>query len=187
MLCHSVCADNNISQNKLSGIRLKTVRKTLLHTAEIRRHLIGNIGEREYEKKNASGIEILKYKMLLVGMVNVLVLSALSGIQGAGYLGISLMVLTLLVFRLLCHSVCADNNRALANRTVDALYCDTILRERLRASLSNIKDVIRISANLALGEIKPKDVLALNSSLHATTGAISTFAEVCRPSECMFY
>lgn len=49
------------------------------------------------KKKNASGIEILKYKMLLVGMVNVLVLSALSGIQGAGYLGISLMVLTLLI------------------------------------------------------------------------------------------
>lgn len=50
---------------------------------------------------------------------------------------------------------------------VDALYCDTIMRERLRTSLSNVKDVIRISANLALGEIKPKDVLALNLSLHA--------------------
>lgn len=50
---------------------------------------------------------------------------------------------------------------------VDALYGDTILRERLRSTLSQVKDVVRISANLALGEIKPKDVTALNISFHA--------------------
>lgn len=50
---------------------------------------------------------------------------------------------------------------------VDALYGDTITREKLRSALSCIKDIVRISANLALGEIKPKDVLALNSSFHA--------------------
>ncbi len=50
---------------------------------------------------------------------------------------------------------------------VDALYTDTIMRERLRTSLANVRDIVRISANLSLGEIKPKDVLALNSSLHA--------------------
>lgn len=50
---------------------------------------------------------------------------------------------------------------------VDALFCDTIMRERIRSAMSDVKDVVRISANLALGEIKPKDVLALNQSFHA--------------------
>ncbi len=50
---------------------------------------------------------------------------------------------------------------------VEVLFKDSILRERLRARLVNIKDVVRISANLALGEIKPKDALALNTSFHA--------------------
>lgn len=50
--------------------------------------------------------------------------------------------------------------------SVDTLYKDTILRERLRGQLAQIKDIVRISANLALGEIKPKDVIALNVSFH---------------------
>lgn len=48
---------------------------------------------------------------------------------------------------------------------VDVLYSDTITRERLSSAMSGIKDIVRISANLALGEIKPKDVVALGSSL----------------------
>ena len=50
---------------------------------------------------------------------------------------------------------------------VDVLYRNTIVREGLRSALSRIKDVTRISGNLALGEIKPKDVLALGASLRA--------------------
>ena len=50
---------------------------------------------------------------------------------------------------------------------VEALYKDTITREGLRSELSRVKDVLRIAANLAIGAIKPKDVLALNASLHA--------------------
>jgi len=50
---------------------------------------------------------------------------------------------------------------------VDALFSDSITRERLRGTLSDVKDVQRISSNLALGEIKPKDLAALNVSLHA--------------------
>lgn len=50
---------------------------------------------------------------------------------------------------------------------VEVLYKDTILREKLRSSLSEVKDILRISSSLSLGEIKPKDVLALNSSFHA--------------------
>lgn len=49
------------------------------------------------KKMNSSAIELFKNKMLLVGMVNILVLSAMLGIQGAGYLGISLAVLVLLI------------------------------------------------------------------------------------------
>ena len=48
---------------------------------------------------------------------------------------------------------------------VDVLYSDTITRERLSSAMSGIKDIVRISANLALGEIKPKDVVMLGSSL----------------------
>lgn len=50
---------------------------------------------------------------------------------------------------------------------VQDLYKDTIVRERLRASLSGIKDIVRISANLALGAIKPKDAVALDAALKA--------------------
>ncbi|MBD5131727.1 MAG: DNA mismatch repair protein MutS [Clostridiales bacterium] len=50
---------------------------------------------------------------------------------------------------------------------VGELYGNTISRERFRTALSDIKDIVRISSNLALGDIKPKDVLALNSSFHA--------------------
>ena len=50
---------------------------------------------------------------------------------------------------------------------VEVLYSDTIRRETLRRNLSQIKDIIRISANLALGEIKSKDVVALGQSLCA--------------------
>lgn len=49
------------------------------------------------KKMNSSAIELFQYKMLVVGMINILVLSAMLGIQGAGYLGISLAVLTFLV------------------------------------------------------------------------------------------
>lgn len=54
------------------------------------------------KKKNASATDVLKYKMLLIGMINILVLSALLGIQGAGYLGISLMILA---FPVSLHSI----------------------------------------------------------------------------------
>lgn len=47
------------------------------------------------KKISASAMESFKYKMLLLGMVNVLVVSAMSGILGAGYLGISLAMLVL--------------------------------------------------------------------------------------------
>lgn len=50
---------------------------------------------------------------------------------------------------------------------VDAICSDTITREKLRTALSGIKDIVRISANLALGEIKQKDALALGASFHA--------------------
>ena len=52
-------------------------------------------------------------------------------------------------------------------QAVDELFGNTILRERLRSALVPVKDIIRISANLALGEIKTKDVLALGTSLIA--------------------
>lgn len=48
---------------------------------------------------------------------------------------------------------------------VQAVYSDTITRESLRSSLGKIKDIVRIGANLALGEIAQKDVLALGASL----------------------
>lgn len=47
------------------------------------------------KKVGASAIELFKYKMLLLGMANILVLSALSGVLGAGYLGVSLAILVL--------------------------------------------------------------------------------------------
>lgn len=60
------------------------------------------------------------------------------------------------------------NKNAIDNRldAVEELYGDTIVRERLRALLLRIKDIVRISANLALGEIKPKDVITLNNAFH---------------------
>lgn len=48
-------------------------------------------------KNSASATELFQYKMLLLGMVNLLVLSVMSGIQGAGYLGISLVILVFLI------------------------------------------------------------------------------------------
>lgn len=48
---------------------------------------------------------------------------------------------------------------------VETLYSDTVLRDRLRVSLSSVKDIVRISSALALGEIKVKDVAALGNSL----------------------
>lgn len=47
------------------------------------------------KKISASAMELFKYKMLLVGMVNILVVSAMAGILGSGYLGISLAILLL--------------------------------------------------------------------------------------------
>lgn len=55
---------------------------------------------------SASAMELFKYKMLLLGMVNILAVSAMAGILGAGYLGISLAIL--LVF-LSFHSLWLSN------------------------------------------------------------------------------
>ncbi|MCH5350389.1 MAG: DNA mismatch repair protein MutS [Clostridiales bacterium] len=44
---------------------------------------------------------------------------------------------------------------------VGCLYNDTITRETLRASLQKIRDIVRISSNLSLGDIKTKDVYSL--------------------------
>ena len=49
------------------------------------------------KKLSSSAIDLFKYKMLIVGMINILILSAMLGIQGAGYLGISLAILVFLV------------------------------------------------------------------------------------------
>ncbi|MDE6294069.1 MAG: hypothetical protein K2L88_05555, partial [Clostridiales bacterium] len=67
---------------------------------------------------------------------------------------------------------------------VDALFSDTILRERLRAALLQIKDIVRISANLSLGEIKPKDVTALNVSFHALPEVKAALDAVTAPMLC---
>lgn len=49
-------------------------------------------------KKNSALVkELFQYMMLLLGMVNLLVLSVMSGVLGAGYLGISLAILVFLV------------------------------------------------------------------------------------------
>lgn len=48
-------------------------------------------------KNSASATELFQYKMLSLGMVNLLALSVMSGLEGAGYLGISLAVLVFLV------------------------------------------------------------------------------------------
>ncbi|MCH5161266.1 MAG: DNA mismatch repair protein MutS [Clostridiales bacterium] len=48
---------------------------------------------------------------------------------------------------------------------VEEIFSDTIVRESLRKSLSCVKDIIRISSNLALGDIKQKDTLFLGASL----------------------
>lgn len=47
------------------------------------------------KKMTASAISTFKYKILFAGMINILVVSAMLGIQGAGYLGISLAVFVL--------------------------------------------------------------------------------------------
>lgn len=49
------------------------------------------------KKNSASAIELFEYKMLLLGMANLLIVSIMAGIQGAGYLGITLAVLVFLV------------------------------------------------------------------------------------------
>ena len=49
------------------------------------------------KKAGVSAIEIFKYKMLLLGMINILVLSLMSGILGAGYLGISFAILIIFI------------------------------------------------------------------------------------------
>lgn len=49
------------------------------------------------KKVSSVGIELFQYKMLMVGMVNILVLSAMLGIQGAGYLGVSIALLVFLI------------------------------------------------------------------------------------------
>lgn len=61
------------------------------------------------------------------------------------------------------------NRPAIESRldAVEMLYADTITRERLRSAMSGVKDIVRISANLALGEIKPKDVVVLGTSLRS--------------------
>lgn len=49
------------------------------------------------KKVSVLAMDLFKYKMLLLGMVNVLVLTVLSGILGAGYLGISLSIFVFLI------------------------------------------------------------------------------------------
>ena len=49
------------------------------------------------KKNSASATELFQYKMLLLGMMNLLVLSVMSGVLGTGYLGISLAALVFLV------------------------------------------------------------------------------------------
>lgn len=49
------------------------------------------------KKNSASSIELFQNKMLLLGMVNLLAISMMTGIQGSGYLGISLAVLVFLI------------------------------------------------------------------------------------------
>lgn len=49
--------------------------------------------------------------------------------------------------------------------SVEVLYNDTIVRENIRTALANVKDIVRISSSLSLGEIKPKDVIAIYNSL----------------------
>lgn len=51
----------------------------------------------DMKKNNALAVELFQYNMLLFGMLNLLVLSAMAGIQGAGYLGICLAMLVFLV------------------------------------------------------------------------------------------
>ncbi len=53
---------------------------------------------------------------------------------------------------------------------VEELFSDTIKRESIRTALSEVKDIVRISSNLALGEIKPKDIISLKRSLFAVPG-----------------
>ncbi len=57
---------------------------------------------------------------------------------------------------------------------VEEVFSDTIVRERLRKALSNVKDIVRISSNLALGDIKQKDTLSLGASLDAVPEIKST-------------
>lgn len=57
---------------------------------------------------------------------------------------------------------------------VETLYSDTIARESLRSALGGVKDIVRISSALALGEIKTKDVAAIHSSLCAVPAIKST-------------
>ena len=71
--------------------------------------------------------------------------------------------LTKWITRPLCVKSTIDERLA----AVDELFRDSISRERLRAALSSIKDIVRISASLAIGEVKQKDVLALGVSLCA--------------------
>ena len=54
------------------------------------------------KKNSASAAELFQYKILMTSAVNLLVLSIMSGIQGAGYLGISLAVF---VFFVAYHSI----------------------------------------------------------------------------------
>lgn len=71
-------------------------------------------------------------------------------------------------------------NKAKIDARLDAvgiLYSDTILRERVKAALSQIKDILRVSANLALGEIKSKDVVALGLSLAVLPDILSALKD----------
>ncbi len=61
---------------------------------------------------------------------------------------------------------------------VEALFSDSIARESLRTALADVKDIVRISSALALGEIKQKDVAAIYSSLCALPSIKSTLNEL---------
>ncbi len=81
------------------------------------------------------------------------------------------------ILRPLCNKSAIDRRLA----AVDELYRDTIMRERLRTSLAAIKDIVRISANLSLGEIKQRDTLALNVSFHALPDIKNTLSSAPSP------
>lgn len=113
------------------------------------------------KKKGSVAIENLKYKMLMVSMVNILVVSSMLGIQGAGYFGISL---ALLVVCTSLHSawLSALVSKYVRGRNVRSQYrsSEKILRGALIYALLSgiIWTTLLILFGNKLGEILVKDV-----------------------------